>query len=127
MLVIKTLLTFSHIAIASNCAFFARGLTGSSGWKTYETNALLKVSFTVQLQKGNIIVQGLAVVVVVDVGCCYPKRLRSWRAKLLSEVMISHTDIYGISGSNNAKKNTKLVNTMEDFSHYILCNTMGCC
>ena len=104
MLVIKFILTFSHIAVAGNCAFFASGLTGSSGWQAYETDTLFQVSFAMQLQKGNVIVQSLAVMVVVDVGCCYPKRLSTWRAELLSQVMISNTDIYGIASSNNAKR-----------------------
>ena len=104
MLVIKYPLTFSHIPVAGNCAFFACGLTGSSGRQADQADSLLQVSLPVQLQQGDVVVQGLTVVVVVDVCCRHPEGLCTWRAKLLCEIMISYADIYGIPSSDNAEE-----------------------
>ena len=50
-------------------------LTGAPGWQTSQTNSLLQVGLAVELEEGNVIVQSLAVVVVVDVGGGHPQSL----------------------------------------------------
>ena len=52
-------------------------LTGAPGWQTGQTDALLQVSLAVQFEESDVIVQGLAVVVVVDVGGGHPQSLSS--------------------------------------------------
>ena len=56
-----------------------------------------------QLQQGDVVVQGLTVVVVVDVGGGHPQSLSPGAAVLLSEVVVSHTNIDGVTSSNNAE------------------------
>ena len=78
-------------------------LTGASGWDTHQAHSLLEVSLAVELEEGDVVVQGLAVVVVVDVGGGHSQCLGSGTAILLSEVMVANSDIDGVSGSDNAE------------------------
>ena len=50
-----------------------------------------------QLQQSNIIVQGLAVVVVVYVGGGHAESLRAGRPVLAREVVVAHTHVYSVA------------------------------
>ena len=52
-------------------------LASSPGWEAGQTDPLLQVSLAVELEESDVIVQGLAVVVVVDVGGGHPQSLSS--------------------------------------------------
>jgi len=57
-----------------------------------------------ELQQGNIVVQGLAVVVVVDVRGGHAQCLSPRTAVFSSQIVVAHTHIDGIPGSNNAEQ-----------------------
>jgi hypothetical protein len=57
----------------------------------------------VELQDGDVVVEGLRIVVVVDVGRRHPQGLRSGAPELLGEVVITDTDVDGVTGTNNAE------------------------
>ena len=104
MSVIKSPLTFTHVAVAGNCAFLAGCLTSTPCREAYQAHALLQVSLPVQLQQGDVVVQGLAVVVVVDVGGRHSQSLCTWRAKLLCEVVIPHPYIYSVTSTHDTRE-----------------------
>ena len=56
-----------------------------------------------KLEKCNVVIQGLAVVVVVDVGGGHPEGLGPGAPELLGEVVVAHTDIDGIARTYNAE------------------------
>ena len=56
-----------------------------------------------KLEKCNVVIQGLAVVVVVDVGGCHPEGLGPRAPELLCEVVVAYTDIDGIARTYNAE------------------------
>ena len=55
-----------------------------------------------QGQNGDVVVQRLRVVVVVDVGRGHPEGLRSRAAELLREVVITDADVDGVAGADDA-------------------------
>ena len=56
-----------------------------------------------QLEESDVVVQGLAVVVVVDVGRGHPESLSPRRAVPLSQVVVSNPHVDRITGSDNAE------------------------
>ncbi len=60
-----------------------------------------------QFEQGYVVVQRLRVVIVVDVGGGHAKSLRSRTAKLLREVVITNTDVDGVTRAHDAEKNKK--------------------
>ena len=56
-----------------------------------------------KLEKCNVVIQGLAVVVVVYVGGGHPEGLGAGAPELLCEVVVAHTDIDGIARTYNAE------------------------
>ena len=56
-----------------------------------------------QLQQGDVVVQRLAVVVVVDVGGGHPQGLGAGGAVLLGQVVVTDTDVDGVAGPDNAE------------------------
>lgn len=56
-----------------------------------------------QFEDGNVVVQRLGIVVVVDVGGGHSEGLGSRAAILLCEVVVANPDIYGVSCSNNTE------------------------
>ena len=79
-------------------------LTGPPGWQTGQTDSLLQVGLAVELEEGNVIVQSLAVVVVVDVGGGHPQSLGPGRAVPLGQVVISHSHVDRVTSSDDAKQ-----------------------
>ena len=77
-------------------------LARASGRKADEADALLEVGLAVELQDGDVVVQRLRVVVVVDVGRGHPQGLGSGAAELLGEVVIADPDVDGVTGANDA-------------------------
>ena len=71
---------------------------------SYQTDAFLQLGVPVQLEQGDVVVEGLAVVVVVDVGGRHPEGLGSRTAKLLGQVVVAHPHVNSITGSHNAEK-----------------------
>ena len=61
-----------------------------------------------QFEQGDVVVKGLAVVVVVDVGGRHPEGLGSRTAKLLGQVMVANSNVNCISSSHNAEKRGKM-------------------
>ena len=92
-------LTLSHVAVAGHRALLPCCLRGSSCRQahlvvqkimtlfgklfSYQTDAFFQLCVTVQFEQGDVIVKGLAVVVVVDVGGRHSEGLGSGTAKLL--------------------------------------------
>ena len=55
-----------------------------------------------ELQDGDVVVQRLRVVVVVDVRRGHPQGLGSGAAELLGEVVITDSHVDGVAGADNA-------------------------
>ena len=98
----KMLLTFSHVSVSGDCTPLSGLLTRASSRKTDEANSFLEVGLSVKLQNGDVVVQRLRVVVVVDVGRGHPEGLRSRAAELLREVVITDADVDGVAGADDA-------------------------
>ena len=64
--------------------------------------SVLRTCFAVQLEQRYIVVEGLRVVVVVDVGGGHADSLGAWRAKLLREVVVADPDVYRVTSSDDA-------------------------
>ena len=64
--------------------------------------SVLRTCFAVQLEQRYIVVEGLRVVVVVDVGGGHADGLGAWRAKLLCEVVVADPDVYRVTSSDDA-------------------------
>lgn len=112
-------LTLAHVAVSCHRALLARGLAGTPSrqthlhrgsvktiqWpleKAYQAHTLLQISVSVQLEESDVVVQGLTVVVVVDVGGGHPQGLRPRAAILLGQVVISNPHVDGVSSTHNA-------------------------
>lgn len=63
-----------------------------------------------QLQQSNIIVQGLAVVVVVYVGGGHAESLRTGRTVLAREVVVAHADVYRVAWADDAGRKWRYIN-----------------
>ena len=79
-------------------------LVCSPGRQTHEAHSLLEVGLPVQLEQGDVVVQRLAVVIVVNVGGGHPEGLRPRGAVLLSQIVVTNTDIDGVTRPDNAEK-----------------------
>ena len=64
-----------------------------------------------QLEQGNVIVQSLAVMVVVDVCGGHTECLGSRTSELLGQVVVSHPHVDGIASPHNAEKKRSMVVT----------------
>ena len=62
------MLTFSHVAVSGDRAPLPGALAGAPSGQTGQADSLLQVGLPVELEQGYVVVQGLGVVVVVDVG-----------------------------------------------------------
>lgn len=62
-----------------------------------------------QLEQGDVVVERLAVVVVVNVGGGDAEGLGAWRTELLGEIVVADANIDGVTGADN------------------VCDTMSCC
>jgi hypothetical protein len=102
-------LTFSHVTISGDCASLSGLLAGSTCWQTDKTDSFLQVGLSVQLENGDVVVEGLGIVVVVDVGRRHAEGLGTGTAELLGEVVITHTNVNCISSSDNANKFEKIM------------------
>ena len=56
-----------------------------------------------ELEQGDVVVQRLAVVVVVDVGGGHPEGLGPGGPVLLGQVVVTHADVDGVSGPHDAE------------------------
>ena len=56
-----------------------------------------------KFEEGDVVVQGLRIVIVMDVGGGHPQGLGSGAAELLGEVVVSNADVDGVSRANNAE------------------------
>ena len=82
---------------------FTTHLTCSPRGQTDHTHSLLEVRLSVEFEQRDVVVQRLAVVVVVDVGGGHPQCLGSGGTVLLGQVVVSHTNVDGVSGSHDAE------------------------
>ena len=57
-----------------------------------------------QLEQGDVVVERLGVVVVVDVGGGHPQGLGAGRAELLGQVVVAHAHVDGVAGADDAKR-----------------------
>lgn len=123
-----SVLTFSHVSITGDGTFFSSLLTGASSRKANETNAFFEVSFAMKFQDGNVIVQSLRIVIVMDVSSCNSQSLRPGAAILLSQVMITYADVNGISGTYNTEIKLSLVQlaVQRGWKKVILGHTVSC-
>jgi len=60
-----------------------------------------------KLQKGDVVVQSLRIVVVMDVSGGHAQRLGARRAELLGEVVVTNANVNGVSSSDNALNKRK--------------------
>ena len=71
---------------------------------SYQADAFLQLGVPVQLEQGDVVVEGLAVVVVVDVGGGHPQGLGPRGTVLLSQIVVTNTDIDGVTSTDDAEK-----------------------
>ena len=62
-----------------------------------------RTCFAVQLEQRNVVVEGLGVVVVVDVGGGHTDGLRARGAKFLREVVVADANVYRVTSSDDAR------------------------
>jgi hypothetical protein len=91
----------SHVAVSSDCTLLPSSLTCAPNRETHQTNSLLEFSVPVQLEEGDVVIEGLTVVVVVDVGSGNSQGLGSGTPELLSEVVVSNSDIDSVTRAYN--------------------------
>ena len=96
------ILTFSHVAISCDSASLSGSLARPSGWQTDETYSLFQLRLPVQLEDGDVVVQRLWVVVVVDVGRGHSKGLSAGAAELLGQVVVTNSHVNGVTRTNEA-------------------------
>lgn len=72
--------------------------------QTDEAHSLLEVGLAVELEQGDVVVQRLAVVVVVDVGGGHPQGLSPRGPVLLSQIVVTNADIDGVTSPDDAEK-----------------------
>lgn len=89
--------TFTHVTISCDCAPLPSSMTYSSSWKAHQTHPIPQFSLTMEFQQGDVIIQGLAVVIVMDVCCSNSESLSSRASVFSGEVIISHANINSIS------------------------------
>jgi len=94
----------AHVAVAGDGAPLSRLLAGAPGRQADQADALLQVGLAVQLEQGDIVVQSLRIVVVVDVGGGHAQRLGAGRAELLRQVVVAHPHVDGVSRADDAAK-----------------------
>lgn len=75
-------LTFAHVAVTSDGASLPRGVAYTPRRQAHQAHAVLEFGLPVQLQQGNVVVQSLAVVIVMNVRRCHPQRLSAGAAVL---------------------------------------------
>ncbi len=56
-----------------------------------------------QFEQCDVVVQRLRIVIVMDVGGGHPQRLGAGGTEFLGQVVITNSDVNGVSGSDNAK------------------------
>jgi len=79
-------------------------MANSSSRETHQAHSIPELRLAMELQQGNIVVQGLAVVVVMDVGGGHAQGLSPGTAVFPGQIVVAHTHIDGIPGSNNAEE-----------------------
>ena len=67
-----------------------------------------RTCFAVQLEQRNVVVEGLGVVVVVDVGGGHTDGLRARGAKFLREVVVADANVYRVTSSDDARNICKI-------------------
>ena len=97
-------LTFSHVTISGDCASLSGLLACSTSRQTDKADSFFQVGLTVQLEDGDVVVKGLGVVVVVDVGRRNAEGLSARASELLRKVVVAHSNINGISSSDDTEK-----------------------
>lgn len=95
-------LTLSHVAITSNRAPFASGMTDTSRRQANQTNSVFQLRLAVKLQQSDIVVERLAIVIVVDVRRRDAQGLSARTSVLTSEIVIAHSHVDRVSGPHDA-------------------------
>ena len=88
-------------------------LASSASRQTDKANSFLQVGLTVKLEDGDVVVKGLGVVVVVDVGRRNAEGLSAGAAELLGKVVIAHSYVNCISSSDDTEKYKYLLFTIK--------------
>ena len=97
-------LTFSHVSVSRDGASLAGDLAGTAGGQAGQADTLLQVCLSVQFEQGDVVVQGLGVVVVVDIRGGHPQGLGAGAAELLGEVVVTDTHVDSVTGADDAEK-----------------------
>lgn len=106
---LSLLLTFSHVSVSRHSTSLSSHLAGSSGGQAGQADTLLQIGLTVQFQERDVVVQGLGVVIVVDVGGGDAEGLGTGTAELLGQVVVPNADVDGVTGTNNTEKSEKVL------------------
>lgn len=82
------------------------GPTVKTRWKYLHASlpTFLELSFPMEFQQRDVIVQGLAIVVVVYVGGGHSQGLGSRGPVFAGQIMVSYSDVDGIPGAYDAEK-----------------------
>ena len=87
--------------------------------QTDEAHSLLEVGLAVELEQGDVVVQRLTVVVVVDVGGGHPQGLSPRGPVLLSQIVVTNADIDGVTSPDDAEKKGGIIRVAFYDSHSI--------
>jgi len=93
--------SFSHVAVAGYGAPATRCRYGASGRQADDADAGFQLSLALKFQQGDVIVQCLAVVVVMDVGGGHAQCLCSGTAVSAGQIVISNADVDGVTRAHD--------------------------
>lgn len=93
-----------HVTVTSDGASFAGRMADTSCRQTHQTNSFAQLSLSVQFEQCNIIVQRLAIVIMMNVSGCDAHCLRTRAAIFPCQIIVTDSNINGITRSYNTKK-----------------------
>lgn len=105
--------TFSHVPVPRDRAALIGRMAHPPSGEADQADSPLQFSLPLQPQQGDVVVQRLAVVVVVNVRCGHAQGLRTRRPILASQVMVADTHIDRITGTDNATNRNYFITTLQ--------------
>lgn len=96
---LKLLNTFSHVSVARNGAPLSCRVAHTSRGQAHQTHAVLEFGLSVKLEQSDVVVQGLAVVIVMYVGRGDSQRLGTRTSVLTRQIDVADPHVNGVTRS----------------------------
>jgi len=97
---------FAHITVSGDRAPFSGRVADAPCWQAHQAHAIFELGLTVELEQGDVVVQRLRIVVVVDVRGGHPECLCTRAPVLSGQVMVAHAHVDRVTGPHNAEKSS---------------------